>query len=195
MPLNQVTGTDFAVTYCLACLHCSGIPVNNVDARAAKGGWAQYPAKGAITFDYFSDESDAGEHSRRLPMLPHPSRCLPVVHCWHSFACLLMPVQAGPIHSPSTLRWRGPGPAAIPMIAMAIATCWLATIAHACCTRPTFVANPAPCRVSPRWVPLPLLGVRPIASQSMPSFHAKLRKNSWCVVQASGRVAMAPCGI
>lgn len=39
---------------------CSGIPINDVDSSAAKGGWAQFPSRGAISFDMYGDESDPG---------------------------------------------------------------------------------------------------------------------------------------
>lgn len=41
-------------------LSCSGIPINNVDSSASKGGWAQFPSRGAMSFNMYGDESDPG---------------------------------------------------------------------------------------------------------------------------------------
>jgi hypothetical protein len=39
-----------------------GIPINGVDSNAAKGGWAQFPSRGAMTFNMYGDESDPGPY-------------------------------------------------------------------------------------------------------------------------------------
>lgn len=116
----------------------SGIPVNDVDSSTAKGGWAQFPARGAISFNLYGDESDPGVACCALCLCTGAGSCpqhQPEALCYLTRAaagmqaCYPLMPAAGLTSSDPPLR--PPGPYPFPINAK-VEGAWLGCSASAC---------------------------------------------------------------